>query len=185
MAAAAVASHPSSSSSSALPEIGGLVLDDADPTSAAASASVDAAPTSLPPTWLVHSPHWLVASQQEVHLGGGWDEEPIAGPATPPSFSPQLGTSKTLEFSSASNSGSSEESGRSTPSDREHATSAAAAAKSSKQALDSGLLVRSTRQGWERSFDLNQGWPTPKLNAEDEVLVKNLAAGLNPVDFKR
>ncbi|PWN38729.1 hypothetical protein IE81DRAFT_79221 [Ceraceosorus guamensis] len=181
MAAAAVASH-ASSSSSPLPEIGGLVLDDA------ASKPAPAPAAAASPPWLVDSPHWLVASQQEVHLGGGWDEEPMAGPATPPSFSPQLGTSKTLESSSASLSGSSEESGRSTPSDREHAATsaaaAAAAAKRSKQALDSGLLVRSTRQGWERSFDLNQGWPTPKLDAEDEVLVKNLVAGLNPVDFK-
>lgn len=46
------------------------------------------------------------------------------------------------------------------------------------------LLVRSCHQGWERSFELHHDWPRPALQAPDEILIRNVAVGLNPVDWK-
>lgn len=46
------------------------------------------------------------------------------------------------------------------------------------------LLIRSHSQGWARSFELHRQWPRPTSLAPDEVLVRNVASGLNPVDFK-
>lgn len=46
------------------------------------------------------------------------------------------------------------------------------------------LLVRSCRQGWDRSFELHSHWPRPGITHPSEVLVRNLAVGLNPVDWK-
>lgn len=46
------------------------------------------------------------------------------------------------------------------------------------------LLIRSHSQGWARSFELHRDWPRPSTLAGDEVLVRNVCMGLNPVDFK-
>lgn len=48
-----------------------------------------------------------------------------------------------------------------------------------------GLLIRSKYQGWERSFELHHDWPIPRITKSDEVLIRNVSIGLNPVDFKR
>lgn len=48
-----------------------------------------------------------------------------------------------------------------------------------------GLLIRSKYQGWERSFELHHDWPLPRIENPDEVLIRNVSVGLNPVDFKR
>lgn len=46
------------------------------------------------------------------------------------------------------------------------------------------LLIRSHSQGWARSFELHRNWPRPAIVASDEVLLRNVSMGLNPVDFK-
>lgn len=51
--------------------------------------------------------------------------------------------------------------------------------------LSSSLLIRSKCQGWERSFELHADWPVPRIEREDEVLIRHCSVGLNPVDFKR
>jgi hypothetical protein len=48
-----------------------------------------------------------------------------------------------------------------------------------------GLLIRSKYQGWERSFELHHDWPVPNIEMPDEILIRNVSVGLNPVDFKR
>jgi hypothetical protein len=93
---------------------------------------------------------------QDAILGPGWDLGPISSP------SPSSGSSSISDtgYDSTQMSGSSE-------------------------LTSSGLLIRSKYQGWERSFELHHDWPIPRIEAEDEILIKNVSVGLNPVDFKR
>ncbi|PWN20700.1 GroES-like protein, partial [Microstroma glucosiphilum] len=56
--------------------------------------------------------------------------------------------------------------------------------RSTPAASQSALLIRSHSQGWARCFELHPDWPSPRLSAPDEVLVRNLTMGLNPVDWK-
>jgi hypothetical protein len=44
----------------------------------------------------------------------------------------------------------------------------------------SALLLRAIRQPYE----LEEGYPTPKVLGDDELLVKVTAVGLNPIDWK-
>lgn len=46
------------------------------------------------------------------------------------------------------------------------------------------LVVRSFHQGWDRTFELHHAWPRPAISNPSEVLIRNVAIGLNPVDFK-
>ncbi|CAO1624410.1 unnamed protein product [Sympodiomycopsis kandeliae] len=55
---------------------------------------------------------------------------------------------------------------------------------SSATSTQIALLIRSHSQGWARSFELQRNWPMPTITSPDEVLIKNVSMGLNPVDFK-
>ena len=50
--------------------------------------------------------------------------------------------------------------------------------------LTDALLVRSCSQGWSLSFELTPHQPLPIPLADDEILMRNDAVGLNPVDWK-
>jgi hypothetical protein len=123
---------------------------------------------------------WAYTSQADVVLGGGWDYDEGAAPATPP-YVPDPLPSRDDDGSSSSASSRST-SPSPTPTSPGESSAAGTAAKTLSS---SGLLVRSTTQGWERSFDLNYDWPVPAIAAPDEVLIRNEVVGLNPVDFKR
>lgn len=108
----------------------------------------------------------LVASPHDVVLGGGWDDVEKVQASTPStSASPIASSSASLPDDSPPSSPSPE--GVTSP------------------LSGSGLLIKSKHQGWERSFDLDHEWPRPQIQEPDEVLIRNVTAGLNPVDFKR
>lgn len=50
--------------------------------------------------------------------------------------------------------------------------------------LTDALLVRSCSQGWSLSFELTPHQPLPTPLTDDEILIRNDAVGLNPVDWK-
>lgn len=126
---------------------------------------------------------WAYTSQADVVLGGGWDYDEAAAPATPPYVPDPL----PLREDGGSSSSASSSSSRSTsPSPTPTSPGGSSSPTTAKESLSSsGLLVRSITQGWERSFDLNYDWPVPAIAAPDEVLIRNEVVGLNPVDFKR
>ncbi|UZJ54026.1 hypothetical protein CBS101457_003346 [Exobasidium rhododendri] len=96
---------------------------------------------------------------EDAVLGPGWDISPAP--------------SSSLSFKSSPSS--------STPSP---ASENMYASSQSSTSTSSGLLIRSKYQGWERSFELHHDWPVPTIENSDEILIKNIAVGLNPVDFK-
>lgn len=114
----------------------------------------------------------LVASPHDVVMGGGWDdpEEEVKEQPRTPSPSHSTSTSSLVEQEDHSPPYS--------PSPPSHDGIASPLS-------GSGLLIKSKHQGWERSFDLDHEWPRPIIQGPDEVLIRNVTAGLNPVDFKR
>ncbi|KAE8214302.1 hypothetical protein CF327_g2269 [Tilletia walkeri] len=113
----------------------------------------------------------LCPSLHEVVLGAGWDFEhngtTSAGTASP--ASPNVD-------------------GIMSPPDQRSGSPTAPPEVSSvvgaKELVDA-LLIRSCKQGWERAFELHRDWerPTPQPDSS-EVLIQNVAVGLNPVDYK-
>lgn len=146
----------------------------------------------LTPSW---PPSWIPA---DVEVSFGWEQDPV------PSFdasSPRSGTPSPREevtsdersaseaVPSLSNSFGSASSPSASPTLPTSSSSATTKAESSSKAEERqlALLIRSHSQGWARSFELHRDWPRPSTSAvlaEDEVLVRNVCVGLNPVDFK-
>ncbi|KAK0548910.1 hypothetical protein OC846_002506 [Tilletia horrida] len=128
--------------------------------------SVVSSSTQLTPAQRAHTLALLAPSLHEVVLGAGWDFEP-----SNPSASASGSQSPTTPKSPDQRSGS--------PTAPPEVSSAAGAKE-----LADALLIRSCQQGWNRAFELHQDWERPCLKGEDEVLIRNVAVGLNPVDYK-
>ncbi|CAD6980597.1 unnamed protein product [Tilletia controversa] len=110
----------------------------------------------------------LCPSLHEVVLGAGWDFERNGAPSTGTASPNTEGITSPLDQRSGSPTAPPE-------------VSSTVGAKD----LVDALLIRSCKQGWERSFELHHDWerPTPKPDS-NEVLIRNVAVGLNPVDYK-
>ncbi|CAO1632757.1 unnamed protein product [Parajaminaea phylloscopi] len=132
-----------------------------------------------------HFPHeHLVPSETEISVGWHDDGRPsvLDSPSSPvSSASPE----PVVASGSGSSSGSASASaGGSSPLTPTPATPPELAQTQAAKAGQLALLIRSHSQGWARSFELHRDWPHPGLLADDEVLVRNVCMGLNPVDFK-
>lgn len=115
----------------------------------------------------------LLPSDVEVSFGWEHDPDPSHSSLSPLS-SPDTGSSPRLSPQSSSDSKATSLS----------LSSPLTPAPSSPEDRQLALLIRSHSQGWARSFELHRDWPKPALANADEVLVRNVALGLNPVDFK-
>ncbi|KAK0562479.1 hypothetical protein OC844_002692 [Tilletia horrida] len=109
----------------------------------------------------------LVPSLHDVVLGAGWDFDDAS-------------RSQAVDLSSPSLSGLASPDQRSSSPTAPPEVSSTAGAKE----LADALLIRSCKQGWERAFELHRDWVRPEPKAADEVLIRNVAVGLNPVDYK-
>ncbi|CBQ73385.1 conserved hypothetical protein [Sporisorium reilianum SRZ2] len=106
----------------------------------------------------------LAPSTHDVVLGAGWTD----------SSSDDDDTARRASSSSSSSSSS-----FSTPS-----TPPTFSPPSAPANLSDAFLVRSCSQGWTLSFELHPFQPTPTPLSPDELLIRNDAVGLNPVDWK-
>lgn len=123
----------------------------------------------------------LLVSQEDVILGSGWDYD---APATP-RFAPHRATGGALSpAGTASPRSPVSLDEASIPADK-HSDGSRSPSPGASSLGGSGLLIRSTKQGWDRSFEVHHDWPAPAVRKPDEVLVRNVTAGLNPVDFQR
>ncbi|KAL9937151.1 hypothetical protein V8E36_004386 [Tilletia maclaganii] len=120
---------------------------------------------------------WM-PSTHEVVLGAGWDFDFDKA-------SSQAGQSK---HSSAPFASTPADSSTTPPSPDERSGSPTAPPEVSSTAgakeLADALLIRSCKQGWDRAFELHGDWTRPAPRSDDEVLIRNVAVGLNPVDYK-
>lgn len=128
----------------------------------------------------------LLVSQEDVILGSGWDYD---APATP-KFAPHAATGSAARGASPSSGTDSPRSPLSLddgriPAQEKTADDSRSSSPGASSMGGSGLLIRSTKQGWDRSFEVHHDWPAPAVRKADEVLVRNVTAGLNPVDFQR
>ncbi|PWN53227.1 GroES-like protein [Violaceomyces palustris] len=132
----------------------------------------------------------LTPSFADAILGAGWDDVPSPPqPSSPRQTSYKDPTSFRNNSYSSSSSASSSSSSSSTnlpgePSTPPSTTPLDKIPVFQPRQLTEALLVRSCRQGWERAFELHRDWPKPEIQIEDEILIRNKAVGLNPVDWK-
>ncbi|SPC65949.1 uncharacterized protein UHOD_04688 [Ustilago sp. UG-2017b] len=103
----------------------------------------------------------LSPSDHEVVLGAGWTD---SDPSSSDEDSPHCRPSSASSTSSLSHP--------STP------------LLSPSTPFNDAFLVRSCSQGWSLSFELHSSQPIPVPSHPDEVLIRNDAVGLNPVDWK-
>lgn len=115
----------------------------------------------------------LVPSAHDVVLGAGWTDVE--------SDRDNIEASRRASYSSASSSASSP----STPPSCSPLSQSTLYTSSDKRSdLTDALLVRSCSQGWSLSFELTPHQPIPFPLNPDEILIRNDAVGLNPVDWK-
>ncbi|GAC97571.1 protein TOXD [Pseudozyma hubeiensis SY62] len=115
----------------------------------------------------------LAPSTHDVVLGAGWTNTEA--------YEDEIDASRRPSSSSTSSSASSP----ATPSSLLPLSQSALASHSNGIAeLTDALLVRSCSQGWSLSFELTPHQPVPSALHPDEILVRNDAVGLNPVDWK-
>lgn len=106
-----------------------------------------------------HALQLLIPSSCEAMLGPGWDQP------------------ETLTSGSDSDDGTS-------LSSLSSSVATGRASSTSDATFSKALLVRSCSQGWSLSFELHSSYPVPQLISPDQILVRNVAVGLNPVDWK-
>lgn len=120
----------------------------------------------------------------DVEVSFGWEQEPIQQDQSVAKLSSDLLESPTL----SSDDEGEEEGEHEVTSTSSSPVSPALLLKGTSSNSTSGtqiaLLIRSHSQGWARSFELHRNWPRPAIVAADEVLLRNVSMGLNPVDFK-
>ena len=126
----------------------------------------------------------LTPSTHEVVLGAGWvDSEDIA----PDSRREEAEDLDADRFRRASSASSSSSTSISTPSTSPSFSALAQNSNfggSHSGGLSDALLVRSCSQGWSLSFELTSSQPVPAALQPDQILIRNDAVGLNPVDWK-
>lgn len=119
----------------------------------------------------------LAPSSHDVVLGAGWTDTEA--------LSDTLGDDEhASRRDSSSSSSSSSHSGPSTPPGLTLLSQSVLKAAHSDHAHSDALLVRSCLQGWSLSFELTPHQPIPAAQSSDEILIRNDAVGLNPVDWK-
>lgn len=137
----------------------------------------------LPSPSLPQWPAWLLPSTEDVSWGWEHDPQPSSKPSSP-GVQSQDSLSPTHPQTSGAMSAGSTTPELAATSSSQASSSSADEGESSSSRSQPALLIRSHSQGWARCFELHPDWPFPKLAAPDEVLVSNLAMGLNPVDWK-
>lgn len=118
----------------------------------------------------------LAPSKYDVVLGAGWTD------SSDPSSASEDDTDTVRRASSSSSSSSF--SSPSTPPTVSPLTSSTNAAATGQRGRSDALLVRSCSQGWSLSFELTPHQPIPVPQSADELVIRNDAVGLNPVDWK-
>lgn len=118
----------------------------------------------------------LAPSTHDVVLGAGWTDTAKLDVDDDIEPSRRASTSSSSSCSAASPS--------TPPSYSPLSRSILGASLHSEAGLTDALLVRSCSQGWSLSFELTAHQPIPAVLSSDEILIRNDAVGLNPVDWK-
>lgn len=123
----------------------------------------------------------LSPSLHDVVMGAGWVD-------SHPSHDNEEGDSSddndVLRRASSASSSSSFSSPSTPPSFSPLASHTSITTSLTDSNLSDALLVRSCSQGWSLSFELSPTQPIPRPSHPDEILIRNEAVGLNPVDWK-